>query len=245
MARRRGIILFTIATSIVSLAVYVWALAVHTANPLWNRVLITYSLVFWVFLSFDGIGRGLVAHSATKKTAVPHRPQPKIGEADMVFAPGATEDQPLWGQQVVQTRLVRLTENEVERFEQFVSEFAREVHALADESISEEQARREFPIRTWLKDTSILPFFVESGGQRAGVIVAREREMGWDLLVVYVRPEIRRHGVGEAAIQALRDFLQLLGGSSALSSQVSVKNVRAERFFEKVGIDVSEDAMNA
>lgn len=253
MRKRRAqiiVIRITILISVVSLVTYLIALFKGVGNPRWNQVLITYSLIFWVFLAFDQIGREIVAHSNSKQPAARPRPQSKsplpLPEGGGIRPGGFEAREELGAESSV--KLQRITMAEVATLQPWVNDCVTEVMALEGE-IPQRDAEGNligYDAAKWVKDPTTFAFLVRRSEQTVGALVAeqivdtgvQQAETGWRLVLLYVRQDVRRQGIGSLAAERFHELLGMLGVQSAVAMEVGENNMRAVRFLQSSGFQV-------
>jgi len=250
MRKRRSrmvIIWFTVVISVVSLCVYVVAVAERMGNPRWNQVLITYSLVFWLFLAFDQIGRGVVAHSNEKRPSVGPRPRPQPGMEPLPLAPGGTLQDSATSMRAAvptgrtQILLQRVTEQDARLLQPWLNDCVTEVLALEGQvpERTGEGDVAEFQALDWVRRESTFAFLIEAEGHTVGALVATHRQRGHQLQLLYVGQGFRRCGIASLTLQRFQEFLGMLGRVPDMWMEVSTNNMRAVRFFKYNGFGVA------
>ncbi|MCL6452144.1 MAG: GNAT family N-acetyltransferase [Alicyclobacillus sp.] len=244
---RTAVIWFTALANAVALAVLAWTLAHHTGDPRWNQVLITYGIVFWLFLGFDHVGRSLVVHSNAKRATVVPRPRPA---GDALPLPGPVPARPETSRPTVQ--LQRLQVADAAGLQRWLDAWAAEVWALEDVAWPTDAAGHavDYQAADWLAWPGMHVFAILADSLRdvgegdviqsrrdaeVGFVAAVQRDGCLELMAVYVNPAVRRTGVGTAALAAFGQFAGLLVGHVSVTAYVSRRNWRAAQFLREVG----------
>jgi ribosomal protein S18 acetylase RimI-like enzyme len=79
-----------------------------------------------------------------------------------------------------------------------------------------------------------LPLLVESDGEPVGLCLIRIHDDSWDVAEFSVVPEVRRNGIGRAAVDALAELARA-AGASRLEAKVHPDNLEALPFWLAVG----------
>ncbi|QSO48580.1 GNAT family N-acetyltransferase [Alicyclobacillus mengziensis] len=230
---RTTLIWITVVLTVVTLVVYVVTVFTHRSNPVWNRALLTYCGVFWVFLAFDGIGRQVAAIGAVKRTA-PARPRPQPQpNMPLPGVVGVKRDEAVGPHR--ETRLERVDGGLKQQVQHMVDDCVKEVLALEGE-VPRTEYQAVFDVDDWLRDDKMYAFIIRSGDEIAGVVALAERQSAYEILLIYVRQDLRRQHIGQSAFLHLEEFARLLGLRSSLMAYVSQSNMRGQRFYQSVGM---------
>ncbi|QSO54732.1 GNAT family N-acetyltransferase [Alicyclobacillus curvatus] len=245
-ARARVVIMWiTVVLTVLTLAVYVTAVFTHRGNPVWNRALLTYCGVFWVFLAFDEIGRRAAAIGAAKRTvSVRPRPQPQAnmplpGAAGVRAGGGAGAGSGIgsgeFSDLARETRLTRVDAASTRFVQSMVNDCVKEVLAL-DGEVPTTEMMTEFDVDAWLRNDAMYVFVIGCGDEAAGVVVLVAKQNAYELLLMYVRQNVRRQHIGQSAFARVEEFARLLGSRNTLVASVSDTNMRGQRFYQSVGM---------
>lgn len=230
---RTTLIWITVVLTVVTLVVYVVTVFTRHSNPDWNWALLTYCGVFWVFLALDGIGRQAASIGAAKRIA-PARPRPQPqSNMPLPGAVGVKRDEPVVPHREI--RLERVDGGLRQQVQHMVEDCVKEVLALEGEVPGTEH-QTAFDVEDWLRDDRMYPFIIRSGDELAGVVALAARQSAYEILLIYVRQDLRRQHTGQSAFLHLEEFARLLGLRSSLIAYVSRSNMRGQRFYQSVGM---------
>jgi ribosomal protein S18 acetylase RimI-like enzyme len=240
---RSVVIWISVVICILSFAYTLYLRAVaHSAVPLWNKIAMTYGGVFCVFLFFDNIGRQSAKWRQERRTA-PVRPRPVVSAT-----PGqrvATPSAPVLAADHI--RLERVRRDQSEPFRAMVRTCCEEVLAL-DGKRPQWDGHMDVvgvPVQEWLTSETCHPFYIVYQDRRIGCAVLKTGCPAAELALIYVESALRRRRGGAAAMRKLVEFLKMLGTCDSLTAELSVSNMRGQRFLYACGfrpVDTGEAA---
>ena len=89
---------------------------------------------------------------------------------------------------------------------------------------------------TYWREPERLPLFVLAGGELAGFVLVRAIAGDWNIAEFSIRPELRRKGLGRAAVAALADLARQ-SESDYLTAEVQSWNSSAGLFWSACGFE--------
>ena len=249
---RSVVIWASLAVTIVALVVYVVMVFAHQGNPVWNRALLAYCGVFWVFFAFDEVGRRTAILGEQKRASAPV-PRPRPQPNSSMPLPGA--DGSLPGQRFSVSAGGRLGEVPPEvGLQRIQREMLEDAQAMVDDCLTEVLALSGtmprtgpsghvpgFDVEAWLGDDHVFPFLIMAGGATAGLAALEQNESSYELKLLYVRQGLRRQRIGQRAFTKLEEFSRLLGIRQTITAHVSSLNMRGQRFYRSVGMALSQE----